>query len=297
MTEAFVIANILQPLIDVFETFLKGLHSVVGSWGFAIIALTLVIRSALLPLAVVQYKSMKGMAALSPKIKELQAKHKDDPPKLMEEQRALMKDSGVNPAAGCLPILFQAPVFISLFYMLRVDLKSDICGDGLLAQGITATKDIAATSCGAVSPGSGEFFFINDLTAKAVGGVLILLLVLYVGSQLLSTLLMPSTVTGMQRNIFYALPFVFVPFILAFPAGLLVYWITTNLFTVIQQVALRRIYGAPGGPMTDESPVGLVEGVLVEAAELRDTLGGPHKERPKGPAQRPTKRKRTGKRR
>jgi YidC/Oxa1 family membrane protein insertase len=286
MTDFFVVANMLQPLIDVFEALLKLLHSAVGSWGLAIIALTLVIRTVLLPLAIVQYRSMKGMAALGPKIKELQEKHKDDRVKLAEEQRKLMAESGVNPAAGCLPLLFQAPVFISLFYMLRKDLKVDICdpiGNGFAK----TTADLVNITCEQVKPGSGQFWFIPDLTDKATGTVLIVLLVAYVGSQLLSTLLMPSTVTGMQRNIFYALPFLFVPFIIGFPAGLLVYWITTNLYTVFQQVVLRRIFGAPG-VATDESPIGMVEEVVLEASELAGRVS---------PSERPTKRKRTGKRR
>lgn len=288
MTDTFVVAaNILQPLIDVFEELLKGLHSITSSWGLAIIGLTLVIRTLLLPLAVVQYKSMKGMAALGPKIKELQAKYPDDPQKLMAEQRKMMSESGVNPAAGCLPLLLQAPVFISLFYMLRADLKFDICGIPL------NTPNIGDVTCGnfATPPGfeagAEQFLFIPDLTAKGTGWVLAVLLVLYVGSQLLSTLLMPSTVTGIQRNIFYALPFLFVPFILSFPTGLLVYWITTNLYTVVQQVALRRIYGAPG-VTTGDDPLSIVEGAIVEAAELRGNVG---------PTERPKKRKRTGKRR
>lgn len=285
MTDAFVTANILQPLIDLFEEVLKLLHSGVGSWGMAIIALTVVIRTLLLPLAIVQYKSMKGMAALAPKIKELQEKYKDDPPKLMEEQRAMMRAENVNPAAGCLPILLQIPVFISLFYLLRTDLKEEICDP--IGRGVIRSADqLTDITCGKVIANSGEFLFIPDLTAKATGGVLIALLVLYVGSQLLSTLLMPSTVTGLQRNIFYALPFLFVPFILTFPAGLLVYWITTNLYTVIQQVSLRRIYGV-AGVSTDETPVGVIEGAVTEFEELRKAA----------PSERPTKRKRTGKRR
>jgi YidC/Oxa1 family membrane protein insertase len=281
MIDAFVVANILQPLIDVFKELLVGLHKVVDSWGFSIIALTLVIRSILLPLAVLQYKSMKGMAALGPKIKELQTKYKDEPAKVMEEQRKLMAEAGVNPLAGCFPILLQAPVFISLFYMLRVDLKHEICG-------LSPTlPNIAKITCGQTVPDSGHFLFISDLTAKATGGILVLLLVLYVSSQMLSTLLMPSTVQGMQRNIFYALPFLFVPFIISSPSGLVVYWITTNLFTVLQQVILRRIYGAPG-VTTDDSAVGIVESAIVEVQELRGH---------NGPSERPTKRKRTGKRR
>lgn len=287
MTDAFVVANILQPLIDVFKELLTGLHGIVDSWGFAIICLTLVIRTALLPLAVLQYKSMKGMAALGPKIKELQAKYPDDQQRVLTEQRKLMADAGVNPLAGCFPILLQTPVFISLFYMLRVDLKHEICGINLELP----AKQIAKMTCESIQHHSGHFLFIDDITAKATGAILILLLFLYCGSQLLSTLLMPSTVTGMQRNIFYALPFIFVPFIIGFPAGLLLYWITTNLYTVFQQVALRRIFGAPGGDSgvsLGDGPADIVEGVVLEAQEIRARVG---------PSERPTKRKRTGKRR
>ncbi|MDQ8043393.1 MAG: membrane protein insertase YidC [Solirubrobacteraceae bacterium] len=287
MTDAFVVANILQPLIDVFKELLTGLHSIVDSWGFAIICLTLVIRTLLLPLAVLQYRSMKGMAALGPQIKELQAKYKDDQQKLLEEQRKLMAEAGVNPLAGCFPILLQTPVFISLFYMLRVDLKHEICGINL----DLPAKQIAQMTCESIQHHSGHFLFIDDITAKATGGILALLLVLYVGSQLMSTLLMPSTVSGMQRNIFYALPFVFVPFIIGFPAGLLLYWITTNLYTVVQQVSLRRIFGAPG-VSTGDGPADIVEGVVLEAQEIRKEIRGSV-----SPSERPTKRKRTGKRR
>lgn len=290
MTDATVVANVLQPLIDVFEEVLKALYGPIGSWGLAIIALTLIIRTFLLPLAIVQYRSMKGMAALAPEVKKIQAKYPDDPQKVMQEQRKLMSEAGVNPVAGCLPLLLQAPVFIALFYLLRTDLKVEICGPGLEAAGVPIPDGLGDVTCGQVSPGSGEFWFIPDLTAKATDWVLIVLIVAYVGSQLLSTLLMPSTVTGLQRNIFYALPFLFVPFILTFPAGLLVYWITTNLFTVVQQVALRRIYGAPG-VSTDESPIGLVEGAVLEVAEATGKV------KPPAPTERPTKRKRTGKRR
>ena len=99
-----------------------------------------------------------------------------------------------------------------------------------------------------MQPGSAQFLFIPDLTDKATGGVLAVLIVLYVSSQLLSSILMPATVDKTQRMIFMALPFLFVPFIIRFPAGLLVYWITTNLWTVSQQTALRKIMGAPKPP-------------------------------------------------
>jgi YidC/Oxa1 family membrane protein insertase len=142
--------------------------------------------------------------------------------------------------ASCLPLVLQLPVFLSLYYMLRTDLKHEICGIPI--------ADAANQVCEKVAPGSAKFLFIPDLTDKATGGVLVVLIVLYVSSQLLSSILMPATVDKTQRMIFMALPFIFVPFIIRFPAGLIVYWITTNLWTVSQQTALRKIMGAPKPP-------------------------------------------------
>jgi YidC/Oxa1 family membrane protein insertase len=119
---------------------------------------------------------------------------------------------------------------------------------------------LTTIGCDQVDPGSAQFLFINDLTAKATGGTLAILLVLYVGSQLLSSVLMSVTADRNQRFIMIALPFVFVPFIQSFPAGLLVYWITTNFWTVGQQYIIRRTAGLPvlGAPGTggDVVPAG-----------------------------------------
>jgi YidC/Oxa1 family membrane protein insertase len=146
--------------------------------------------------------------------------------------------------------------------MLRKDLKIDICGPEakILAAAKEAGKTLTTIGCDQVDPGSAQFLFINDLTAKATGGTLAILLVLYVGSQLLSSVLMSVTADRNQRFIMIALPFVFVPFIQSFPAGLLVYWITTNFWTVGQQYIIRRTAGLPvlGAPGTggDVVPAG-----------------------------------------
>jgi YidC/Oxa1 family membrane protein insertase len=128
------------------------------------------------------------------------------------------------------------PVFISLFYMLRKDLRHDICPD------INPPQVTNPKPCGASD--ASQFFFIHDITDKATGGVLIALIVLYVGSQLLSSIFMSTTADRNQRLIMMGLPFFFVPFVIRFPAGLLVYWITTNLWTVGQGMVVRRL--APG---------------------------------------------------
>jgi YidC/Oxa1 family membrane protein insertase len=248
------LANPLQPLIDVFEPILVALHDVTGSWGMAIVSLTVVVRAALLPLAIKQYRSMRALAELAPEIKKIQSRFKDDKQRQQQEVMKFYQENKVNPFASCLPILFQLPVFFALFYLLREDLKIEICGDA-----IPANANLGQITCDAVAEGSAKFLFIPDLTDNATGTVLLALIVLYVGSQLLSSILMMSaTVDKTQRMIFIALPFFFIPFIISFPAGLLVYWITTNLWTVAQQYTLRKVYGAPKIPERDPNePSGL----------------------------------------
>jgi YidC/Oxa1 family membrane protein insertase len=145
-------------------------------------------------------------------------------------------ENKVNPFASCLPLLAQLPVFLALFYMLRKDLRHDICPS------INPANIADPKPCGA--SGASEFWFIHDITDKATGGVLVTLLVLYVGSQLISSLLMmTATADKNQRIIMLVLPFVFVPFVYSFPAGLIMYWITTNVWTIGQQQFLRRVIG------------------------------------------------------
>ncbi|MFL5857878.1 MAG: YidC/Oxa1 family membrane protein insertase, partial [Solirubrobacteraceae bacterium] len=142
-----VFANIFQPLIDVFEAVLKFFHDNVGlTWGMSIIAMTVVVRAAILPLTLRQMKSMRRMQELSPKIKELQAKYKGDKQRQNEEMMKFYRENQVNPLGSCLPLLLQLPVFISLFYMLRTDLKHDMCpGIGVYAKEIH--KDLGSISC------------------------------------------------------------------------------------------------------------------------------------------------------
>src|SRR3954453_570653 len=236
-----VSANVLQPLIDFFEGILKFFHDSANlSWGASIIALTLVVRAALVPLTGKQFKSMQALSRLQPEIKKLQQKYGDDKQRLNQEMMRFYQENKVNPFSSCLPIVAQLPVFFSLFYMLRTDLRHDICPQ------INPPDVPNPKPCGP-TPDSG-FLFIPDLTSQATGGVLAALIVLYVGSQLLSTLLMSTTTDRTQRMIFIALPFLFVLFVINFPAGLLVYWITTNLWTIVPQPIVRKPLGPPRPP-------------------------------------------------
>jgi YidC/Oxa1 family membrane protein insertase len=215
-------ANILQPLIDVANAVLQFFHDDVGlSWGMSIIALTVVTRALLIPLTFKQLKGMRALQALQPQMKELQEKYKNDRQRLQQEMMRIYRENKVNPLASCFPLLAQLPIFITLFFLLRDELPDDIL------------------------PGEESFLFINDLTEKAVGGELIVLLILYIGTQLISGLVMSVTADKSQRMLLFALPLIFVPFILNFPAGLILYWITTNFWTIGQQLVIQRVIPPP----------------------------------------------------
>ncbi len=261
----FVTANIFQPLIDIFESVLQFFHNHIGlSWGLSIVALTILMRAILLPLTVKQFHSMQKMQHMQPQMKAIQAKYKDDKQRQQQEIMKFYKENQINPLGSCLPLVAQIPVFISLFYMLRQDLRHNICPD---TQAVYQAKYAAmhhitlaqaaghTTPCG---PNNGAgFLFIPDLTDKATGWVLIVLLLLYVGTQLASSLMMSSPMMDkQQRNLMLLLPLVFVVIVINFPAGLIVYWITTNAWTMGQQYTVRRLIGTPAPPVVPSSGAG-----------------------------------------
>jgi YidC/Oxa1 family membrane protein insertase len=228
------ISDILQPLIDFCESIMSFFHDSAGfSWGLSIIFLTFVIRLLILPLTFKQVRSMQSLQRLQPEIKKLQARYKDDRQRMNQEMMKFYQEHKVNPLSSCLPVLLQLPFFLSLFYMLRHDLRLDVCGQ---------TK----VPCGQIPGDHGEsFFFIPDITDKATGAALVVLIILYVGSQLVSGLITTFTADRTQRMMMLALPFVFVTFIINFPAGLILYWITTNFWTIGQQLFIKRFLPAP----------------------------------------------------
>jgi YidC/Oxa1 family membrane protein insertase len=230
---------------------------------------------------------MQALASHAPEMKKLQDRYKHDKERLNQEMMKFYRENKINPFASCLPLLAQLPVFLALFYMLQDDLRRDICGQ-------------TENPCG---PATASFWFVNDLTDKATGIDLGILIVLYVGSQLLSTLLMSTTTDRTQRMIFLALPFVFVIFVINFPAGLLVYWITTNLWTIVQQAIIRKRLG----PMRPPGQEGMGLGELLRGGTAAKPApaaagggdGNPPKGRPSGPPPAPPRRKkkRSGRRR
>ena len=219
----FEIANVLQPLIDGSEAILKFWQGIVGSWGAAIILLTFTIRLLILPLTFKSVKSMQKLQVLQPDMKKIQERFKEDRQRMNQEMMKFYQENKVNPLGSCLPLLLQIPFFIALFYLLRSpEFKADI-------------------------EGAESFLFIPDLAENLTGEPLILALmvVLYVGTQLIASLITMVGGDKTQQRIMLALPFVFVVFIINFEAGLIVYWITTNVWTIGQQLVVRKLYPRP----------------------------------------------------
>ncbi len=270
----FLTANIFQPLIDVFETVLKFFHNSVGvPWGWSIVLLTVAVRAILIPLTVKQFGSMARMQQLQPEMKAIQAKYKQDKQRQQQEMMKFYKDNKVNPLGSCLPLVAQLPVFISLFYMLRQSLRGDICPavqPHHLVHGISVINTAITKPCG--PNGGAGFLFVSDLTNKATGITLIVLIVLYIGTQLASSLMMSSaTMDATQRKIMLVMPLFFVLFVINFPAGVIVYWITTNTWTMAQQYVIRRRIAA-------RQPLVAVGGVTAEPPIVSDVRGSPKRE-------------------
>ena len=216
-----IVANVFQPLIDVADALITFLHNDVGlSWGWAIVGLTVIVRLAMVPLTIKQIKSMNALRALQPQIKEIQEKYKGDRQKMNQAMMRFYQENKVNPFASCLPLLLQLPVFMALFFLLNGDdFKDEVMASG----------------------DSRSWLFVNDILEKATGGDLVILMVLFITSQMASTLVMSVTADKTQQRIMLLLPLVFAAFIPNFPAGLIVYWITTNFWTLGQQVVVRKL--------------------------------------------------------
>ncbi|MGI9658251.1 MAG: YidC/Oxa1 family membrane protein insertase [Gaiellaceae bacterium] len=229
------LAGILTPIEEPLTDLLIWLHTAIGlSWSWAIVVVVVMVRLVLVPLAVLQVRSMMRLQKHAPELKALQAKYKGDKQRLNEEVMKFYREKKVNPAASCLPILPQIPIFIALFFVLR-DFNSEVIAPRF--------------------PDSDTSFvrIVPDITDKLLDhwtGPM--LLVIYVVSQLVSGLLaLRSTPTTdprqarLQKIMFTVLPFVIIPFAIRFPVGLMIYWITTNLWTAGQGIVTRKLIPRP----------------------------------------------------
>jgi len=222
-----ILGSPLTPLEDILRNVLDWLHGSIGlSWAWSIVALTVIVRLLLVPLMVRQIHSMQNLQRHAPQMKELQKKYKADKKRQQEELMKFYRENNINPAASCLPLLAQFPVFISLYLVLRHFSKHPPPGDLSWLHGFV--PNIAAH---ASSHWSG-----------------FVLLAVYVVSQLVSTLLMATTMDKTQRTMLLVLPVAFVFFLVNFPVGLVIYWVTTNLWTVGQGLITRQMMPKPAPP-------------------------------------------------
>ncbi|OEE64194.1 membrane protein insertase YidC [Enterovibrio norvegicus] len=190
---------------------LATIHGFVGNWGFAIILLTFIVRGAMYPLTKAQYTSMAKMRMLQPKLAEMRERIGDDRQRMSQEMMELYKKEKVNPLGGCLPLILQMPIFIALYWALMesVELRH-----------------------------APFMLWIQDLSAPDPYYVLPLLMG---ASMFLIQKMSPSTVTDpMQQKIMTFMPVMFTVFFLWFPAGLVLYWLVSNIVTLIQQTLIYR---------------------------------------------------------
>lgn len=206
---------IIEPLRSILEAIHTVISGVPYAWGFSIIILTMLIRIVLIPLTIKQFTSMRAMQRLQPEIKKLQAKYKDDRQKQNEELMKFYRENKVNPFGSCLPMLIQMPILFSFFYMLR---------------GESFAPDPA-------------FFWIADISQPDPYRILV---ILFIATQFLSSKMMSTSVDKSQQIMMMALPLIFgvMFFFWPFPAGVLIYWVTTNTWSVGQQLVVMKIIKA-----------------------------------------------------
>jgi YidC/Oxa1 family membrane protein insertase len=220
------------------------------SWTLAIIGLTITIRAMLIPLFVKQIKSSRNMQLIQPKVKELQKKYGHDRERLAQETMKLYKDTGTNPFASCLPLILQMPIFLSLFHLLNNAAHGT-------AKGFLTTADAKEIE-------KSEIFgarISESLTNHSTNNVVVLAIILVIAMtattfitqrQLMSKNMPVDAMTGpyaqQQKMLLYILPIVFAVGGIAFPIGLMIYWTTSNIWTMAQQFYVIRNNPAPGTP-------------------------------------------------
>ena len=247
---------IMTPLYYLISVVLIGFHKVFGaifgetsgaSWALSIIGLTIVIRAALIPLFVKQIKSSRNMQLLQPKVKELQKKYGHDRERLTQETMALYRETGTNPFSSCLPIIVQMPIFLALFRLLNKAANDE-------AKGVLTQTDVGHLSNAKIFGAKiADSFTGTDLTSvRILAAVLVIAMTattFLTQRQLMSKNMPADALSGpyaqQQKLLLYVLPLVFAVGGIAFPVGVLLYWTTSNLWTMGQQFYVIRNNPAP----------------------------------------------------
>ncbi len=203
---------------------LDWLFKAVGNFGVAIILLTVIVRGVMFPIAQKQFASMAAMRAIQPKMKAIQERYKDDRPKQQEEIMALYKKEGVNPLAGCLPIFLQIPVFFALYKVLILSVEMRHQPFALWI------KDLSAPDPAHIL----NLFGLLDFTVPSFLGIGVLAILLGI-TMWLQFKLNPAPMDPVQEQVFAIMPWLMMFIMAPFAAGLLIYWITSNILTIGQQ--------------------------------------------------------------
>jgi len=228
------ILNLLKPIQSGIEYVIIFLYNnVVANYGVVIILLTIIVRLVLTPLTLTQTRSMARMQRLQPQLQELQKKYKDDKQKLQQETMAFYKQNNVNPLAGCLPLLLQLPVFFALFQALRApsQIVTDVIGTPYMPVYMFGNiKNLLLNI-----PNPNFNFLWMDLNARDPFYIMVILMVatMFISTRMTST-------DPKQRLITYAMPVIFGAISWSMPSGILVYWTTTNIWSIGQQWIVNK---------------------------------------------------------
>ncbi len=251
--------HLLNPLYDAVSWVLLQFHSMWShifpptsgaAWSLSIVMLVVVLRIALIPVFVKQIKAQRGLQMLQPQMKALQTKYKNDRAKLAEEMQKLYKETGTNPLSSCLPLLVQSPFFLALYHVLSMISKGQTVG--VITSMATVHSMQNALFFGA--PISASFIHSTDLNTKIVAAVMIVLMTATTFTtqrQLMVKNMATDSANPMaqqQKILLYVLPFVFLVTGINFPIGVLIYWLTTNLWTMGQQFYVIHNNPTPGSP-------------------------------------------------
>jgi len=229
------ILNILRPIQSAIEYVIVFLYNnIVPNYGIVIILLTIIVRLVLTPLTITQARSMARMQKMQPELQELQKKYKDDKAKLQQETMEFYRKNNVNPLAGCLPLLLQLPIFFALFQALRnpSEIVTSVLGPPFIPTYMLSNlKNIIVNI-----PNPNFNFLWMNLNERDPYYILVILMV---ATMFISTKM--TTTDPKQKFITYILPVVFGAISWQFPSGILVYWVTTNIWSIGQQYVVNRL--------------------------------------------------------
>ncbi len=241
--------SVFDPLFNLMGTTLSTFHGWGAPWWFSIVMLTVVVRTLLFPLTFRQVKNMRKMQELKPDMDEIRARHKDDSRKQQQEIMKLYQERKVNPLGGCLPLVVQIPIFIVLYYTIKkFEALESFTGGGLL--------------------------WFKDLT---VADPYFILPIVYVLTMMASQHWTLQYTAPQQKQLMRILPIVFGFFLMRFPAGLFVYWISSNIITFIQNYV---IYGRGERTVRPEGEPDGAEGGSGPKDENKDAVPAPPRGKP-----------------